>query len=252
MSNAIIDCRWTSDADQKFIRDWQLVENTVFGIFNDEMIDRKYFKNIYGPSVLAIAYLDDVPVGADALWRNDINGEETYFSSDTCVLPVARGKGVMTGLIQAKMSLVPKDVSLYGSPNAKSYGGFVKKGWKDLPLYKGILTLPIFYTKEYPDFMPNEYAKWWIVGENKYHLKRFGHYYLVSSIPNKKYIMNLIAEVDEQTAMCYPRYKGFALYIYRTKNKPLLPLLNKVSYNHISWNGDPSIMPYWKVDGYCE
>lgn len=250
MEEFIYDCRWTTDVDAKYIQDWQIVENSVFGGFDNQHIERKYFKNPYGPSVLVVAYGDGIPVAADALWRNDVNGKRSYTSSDTCVLDAARGKGVMTQMVKMKVDKIGDDSYIYGSPNGRSYFGFKKLGWNIIPMYHAIFTSPKRYSKEYPDLMPREYAEWWITGQNKYHIKRGGHYYLVST--NRKFLMNLIAEVDKETAMMYPRYKKPALFIYRTYKEPWLKSIRKHAMHHISWKGDPGQFPYWKIDGYCE
>ena len=64
MSTFKIDCRWTSEVDDQFIKDWTYVERSVFGKFSDDYINRKYFENIYGDSLLLVAYLDGKAIGA--------------------------------------------------------------------------------------------------------------------------------------------------------------------------------------------
>ena len=50
--------------DDQFIKDWTYVERSVFGKFSDDYINRKYFENIYGDSLLLVAYLDGKAIGA--------------------------------------------------------------------------------------------------------------------------------------------------------------------------------------------
>ena len=50
--------------DDQFIKDWTYVERSVFGKFSDDYINRKYFENIYGDSLLLVAYLDGKVIGA--------------------------------------------------------------------------------------------------------------------------------------------------------------------------------------------
>lgn len=252
MNEILYDCRWSDKADEKFIKDWQWVENAVFGCFDDNVIKRKYFDNIYGPSLMIVAYLDGKPVGADALWRNDANGQEAYQSDDTCVLEAARGRGVMTGFTQRELSMAPEGSYIYGSPNGKSYWAYKKMKWNEIEMYPRIFCSYRKYIKEHLEKMPFEYAKWWIVGSNKFHIKRGGHYYLISTT-DRKYLANLIAEVDKDTAVMYPRFKKFSVFVYRSYTKPLLWRLRKNEpMHHISWQGDPKLFPYWKIDGYGE
>ena len=253
MNEVTYICRWTNEADEKFVKDWQWVENTVFGGFDDAVIKRKYFDNIYGPSLMIVAYMDNHPVGADAMWRNDVNGEESYQSDDTCVLETARGKGVMTGFTQKEISALPKGSYIYGSPNGKSYWAYKKMKWNEIEMYPALFVNPKRYQKEHVAMMPRDYAQWWIVGENKYHIKRFGHYYLVSTDKQKSFMANLIAEVDKETAMMYPRFKNCSLLLYRSYKKSLIWRLRKNEpMHHICWQGDPKDFPYWKIDGYGE
>ncbi len=253
MNEVIYDCRWTNEADDQFVKDWQFVENQVFENFTDEFIKRKYFDNIYGPSIMAVAYLDGKPVGADALWRNDVDGKLAFLSADTCVLPEARGHGIMKGITQHEIAMAPPDSYIYGCPNKQSYHGYRKLGWNEAKLYAGFFYSPKKYAKEYPEKMPYEYAKWWITGTNKYHIKFLGHYYVVVKFDSFPFWYTvLLAEVDKKTAALYPRFKGFSLFFYRSRK----PIINFGVFNqpifHIAWNDDPQKFPYWKIDGFCE
>ena len=156
MNEVIYDCRWTTETDEQFIKDWQFVENEVFTNFTDEFIKRKYFDNIYGPSIMAVAYLDGKPVGADALWRNDVNGKMAFLSADTCVLEEARGHGIMKGITQHEIAMAPSDSYIYGCPNGQSYYGYKKLGWNEVKLYICFLFSPKKFAKEYPEKMPYE------------------------------------------------------------------------------------------------
>lgn len=253
MSEVVYDCRWTTEIDEQFLKDWQFVENSVFEGFTNQFIKRKYFDNIFGPSIMAVAYLNGKPVGADALWRNDVNGKMAFLSADTCVLKEARGLGIMTGITQHEIAKAPSGSYIYGSPNGQSYYGYKKLGWNEVKLYKGILFSPKKYAKEHPEKMPYDYAKWWITGSNKYHIKFRGHYYVVVKYASFPFWhAHLIAEVDKKTAELYPKYKGFSLFFYRSY-KPIIKVgAFKRCVYHIAWNADPKEFPYWKIDGWCE
>jgi hypothetical protein len=253
MSTIKFDCRWTSEVDDQFVKDWTYVVRSVFGGFSDGFIKRKYFENIYGPSVMVVAYMDNQPVGADALWRNDVNCQEAYQSDDTAVIENARKKGVMTGFTKVELSKIPSGSYIYGSPNGQSYWGYKKMGWNEIAMYSAIYSGPKRYAEEYPQKMSKEYAQWWIVGTDKYYIKRFGHYYLVSTGGCRSFYVLLIAEVDADTALMYPRFRKLALLIYRSYKKTWLwRLRRKESMHHISWQDDPGVFPYWKLDGYGE
>ena len=250
MSTIKHDCRWTSEVDDQFMKDWTYVERSVFGKYSDEYIKRKYFENIYGDSLLLVAYLDGKAIGAYAFWRNDVNGEKAFFSSDLCVMKEGRGKGVMTGMINVIISKVPAGCLIFGSPNTQSYPGVKKMKWNCTPLYISFFVFSFFYLREYRQKMPLDYAKWWIVGPNKYHIKRGRHFFLVAQYSGtNRFVAFLLAEVDEETALMYPRYRKLSLILYRSQKKPWYMLRGKPLY-HIGWKCDPRKFPYWKVDGF--
>ena len=251
MSTIQYDCRWTSEVDDQFIKDWTYVERSVFGKFSDEYIKRKYFENIYGDSLLLVAYLDGKAIGAYAFWRNDVNGEKAFFSSDLCVMEEGRGKGVMTGMINVIISKVPAGCLIFGSPNTQSYPGVKKMKWNCTPIYISFFVLSFFYLREYRQKMPLDYAKWWIVGQNKYHIKRGRHYFLVAQYSGtNRFVAFLLAEVDKETAIMYPRYRRLSLILYRSQKRQWYMLRGKPDLYHIGWQCDPRKFPYWKVDGF--
>lgn len=88
MANEIvIRTIWSEKITPQEKSDFRYVENEVFGDFcTEEFFKAKYEDNIYGSSVIVIAYLDGRHVGADALWRNDMGKTKAYQSADTCVL----------------------------------------------------------------------------------------------------------------------------------------------------------------------
>ena len=75
--NIFYDCRWSDMVDDKFISDYNLLQNTVFhNGYNKELFKKKYLDNIYGSSIIIVVYSNYKPIGARAFWRNDIDGIE--------------------------------------------------------------------------------------------------------------------------------------------------------------------------------
>ena len=90
-----IESRWS---DQGL--DWNqavfaCLANVVFGPFVTTGYCKAMFDdNIYGPSLITVAYVDGQPAGVDVMWRNDLNGVEAYQTVNTCVLESYRGRGL--------------------------------------------------------------------------------------------------------------------------------------------------------------
>ena len=115
---------------QKFIEDFLATETAVFGSYTRELFDKKFIRNIYGPSVLEVVYRDGEPIGARALWRNDIGGKKAYQPGDTCVVASARGGGVFTEMTKRSLTLLDDSDIIYNYPNSNSLPGYLKMGWR--------------------------------------------------------------------------------------------------------------------------
>ena len=97
--------KWSNQIDDKFLEDFLYIENAVFGGFSKQLFENKYLNNIYGPSLITVAYMKGKPVGADSMIRNDINGV-AYQSADTCVLEDCRGKGVFSQMKKREIEII--------------------------------------------------------------------------------------------------------------------------------------------------
>lgn len=244
-NDIVIKAGWSNEVALQMIADFMKVENEVFGDFcTNSYFETKYLNNIYGPSVLVVAYLDGMPVGADALWRNDVDGYMAYQSADTCVLDSCRGKGIFTEMVKTKLSIVRSDALVYGFPNSNSFPGFVKMGWSVVKMYKSVSLLCSPKDKECID---DSYARWWL----RFHsgisyLKRGGCYYLVRKREGKIVGM-LIGRVEEKTALLFPKTSKLLLLKYFSRKSSFynkgnnMPLIYAKNTNEIS-------VPYWKID----
>ena len=85
---------WSDKATPEEILDFRSVANRTFGsdYVTEDYFKAKFLDNIYGPSLLFLAYCDGQAVGARACWRNDLDGKEAYQSADSSVLPSFQGK----------------------------------------------------------------------------------------------------------------------------------------------------------------
>ena len=204
----------TCSFEEKVVQDFLFVENTVFGLQLDySYFKRKFEDNLYGPSIIVIAYLKDKPIAADALWRNDIDGKCAYQSTDTAVMSECRGRGVFKRLVEEKLSLVEDDAIVYGFPNQNSYPGFIKMGW---------LLTGVYYTSFYKGYkhfssingqkIDVDYAKWWFSGRPSYYaIKKSNHFFLVAK--RNKIVYSIIGEINEDTAREFMLVKGFSILI---------------------------------------
>ena len=241
------DCRWSTDVDDKFIEDFSVVEREVFGEYTGETFRNKYVGNIYGPSVLVIAYINQTPVAARALWRNDIEGTPCYQPCDTCVLDLCRGKGIFKTMTEKAMDLLPQGCQVYNFPNPNSYPGYIKMGWKLRSEYRERLFTMRRYLKEHPLSMDDEYADWWLKKGDTYKYLKIGKRYFLVSYIGRVCCYRVLAEISEVVAKRYARLM-LGVVFYRSKattfyNKRLLPL-RVVSLQE----GEILYIPPWKMD----
>lgn len=234
--------------DDSFIADYLIVLNEAFNSsYTKDFFVKKYFKNIYGPSILVIAYYKNTPVGADALWRNDINGKVAYQSADTCVREGYRGLGIFRRLVEYKMSLIEPDAIVYGFPNANSYPGFKKMGWNLTDEYRTCLYNGTNdFKKEHEVKIDSEYARYWFMGKKGYKiLHQKGKDFLVAKrswLP----IYLIIGEIDTEVSSSFDTLKGISILLYKARkvnwyNKKQVPT------RVIAFNTDIKV-PVWKMD----
>lgn len=247
MENIIYDIRWSNNLDEKFINDFRNVCSTVFkNKFTREEFNRKFINNIYGPSVLVVVYIDDIPSAARALWRNDINNQEAYQPGDTCVMENCRGKGIFSIMTQKSIAYLPNTAIIYNFPNQNSYHGYIKMGWKLVNNYYRKLFLSYKkYKKEHPIKMSRDYAQWWISGRNLYYTKKAGHYFLLWK-DHRPMCYHVFAETDKEIAIKFPHIR-FAIFFYESSQKTWYG--KYFAPGHVvSRNSDTTYIPIWKID----
>ena len=221
--SVVINSKWSNEMTPSEIEDWCCVVNSVFGFFcTEEYFKRKYLENIYGPSLLTVAYIDNKPVGADALWRNDIDGIEAYQTTDTSVLSTCRRQGIYSSMLKGHLAHPAlKNKYLYGFPNNNSFPCRIKMGWNHMSLYKRPVFIPITCLHSFP-FIDQEYASWWLLFRPKVcYIKRFNVFFLVerSTVNN---IVCILGRVTKLTALKFPRLKGFPIISYCYCSRPSL------------------------------
>lgn len=243
----IYDCRWSDALDAKFVRDFRNMCSTVFNYdFTDYEFNRKFIDNPYGKSVLVVVYLDGKPCAARALWRNDINGKESYQPGDTCVLEICRGKGIFPEMTRRAIAMLPKDAIIYNFPNQNSVKGYLNMGWSLLHDYHmNLFTTYKTYKKEHPYAMDDEFADWWIKGRQLLYIKRDGYYFLIAK-HSRRFCYRVIAEVSEKTATQFPRKRlGIMFYL----GDKVCWYNKRFASNHVvTKNPEIGYIPTWKID----
>lgn len=243
------DCRWSDQVDALFVKNFNHVQDMVFGQGHSEDGFRKlYIDNIYGQSVVVVVYMDTSPVAARALWRNDLDGKEAYQPGQTCVTEACRGKGIFSEMTRRAIKMLPDNVLIYNFPNNNSFHGYLKLGWKLMGEYRPRLLLTNKqYKKEHSEVIPQNYIDWWLKDKKgiKY-VKYFGEYYLCRHDTPRPYF-HVIGRVEKSLATQFPKAGNWGLLFY---------LSNKISfYNRkytpvrIVMKGDDNVyVPIWKMD----
>ena len=247
MENIVYDIRWSNSVDERFSQDFRHVCSAVFkNDFSQELFDRKFMQNIYGPSVLVVVYIDHIPSAARALWRNDIDGKEAYQPGDTCVMENCRGKGVFSIMTKKSIAFLPESAIIYNFPNPNSFPGYIKMGWKLLHDYNmRLLTSYKEYIKEHPVKMDDDYANWWLVGRDLTYTKRFGHYFLLQK-DHRPMCYRILSEVSEQIAKKFAQTR-VGLFFYKSETTTWYN--KRFAVNHVvTKNPELNYIPTWKID----
>ncbi len=243
----IYDCRWSGQADEKFTKDFILVENTVFhNGYDKALFQKKYIENIYGESIVAVVYDAEKPVAARALWRNDLSGQLAYQPADTCVLEEYQGQGIFGRMTKKAKEMIGREALIYNFPNQKSFPGYLKMGWELQASYRPRLFWGNRrYRKEHPLPMDKKYANWWLRNlDGHFYIQKGDTYYLAYLLRSCCYFM--VAELPKEIALKFPKAK-FGLKFYRSQKQTWynkkLGVLNIVS------DGKQDIdIPTWKID----
>lgn len=241
--------KWTDQIDDKFIDDFLYVEKMVFGGFTKEIVKRKVMENPYGQSLVTVAYLNDEPIGADAMMRNDVNGLVAFESIDTCVSEKCRGKGVFSTITKKEIDEIKSKYNnaiIYGFPNGNSFPGYVKMGWAiQCRLYPAPFLFPSMYDKEHPTFIDVDYAKWLTNSERKfYYIKIARKYYLI--LQGQKHFQ-MVGRIEPEVVKLFERKKHPGIIRYRSKRKRFYN--NNGYHGSIIRYGDIKFdIPYWKFD----
>ena len=231
---------WTDQPVPRLKNDFLILANTVFGAYVTEGLYRtKFTDNIYGPSLVTVAYVDGVAAGTDVMWRNDLGPLKAYQTVDTCVLKQFRGKGLFRKLTCFEMEQLGNDVPVYGFPNENSYPGYIKMGWHVEHLYKSFcLTIK-------NAVLEDGYAAWWLKAQNGIScIRKRDGYYLVRK-NTRKPVATLLGRVSETTARLFPETVGPCL---------LKAIEAKSSIYNMNFsiplvcNRPGMKIPYWKID----
>lgn len=244
------DCRWSNALDSKFISDFIFVFESVFNSrLSESEFSRKYIKNIYGPSLLVVAYIDGKPCGTRVFWRNDIDSNVAYQPVDTGVLEVYRGKGIFTKMTMKALSIMPTDAIVYNFPNHRSYPGDIKMGWKLYADYHlKLFTSYKEFKKTHPVMMDDEYVNWYAKDKDLEAMKIFNHYFLVAEA-SRKFCYRIVGEISEKSSRIFPkRYMGIVFFL-----SPEVTWYNKrFAPNHlVTRNSEVPHIPTWKTDALC-
>ena len=235
-----IESCWTDHPSLELLKDFASLANTVFGFFVTERYFRsKFVDNIYGPSLVTVVYVDDCPAGADVMWRNDLYGEESYQTVDTCVLEQFRGRGLFKKLTRYELDLLGSECLVYGYPNVNSYPGYVKMGWHVKQYHKALCR-----PGDGPEIDP-DYAAWWIKARSGIgRIRHNGCDFLVRKNRSTP-VATLIGKVDALTAQEFPEAKGIWL-LKRFDAKT--SIYNKNRTIPLVCNKPQMEVPYWKID----
>lgn len=213
-----IDLFWTDNITKKAIKDFIKVQNEVFNAdFNENKFYKKYIKNIYGPSIIVLAYKGGICVGARAFWRNDINDLKAYQPCDTAVLSEYRGHGIFREMTCEALKIIDGDTLIYNFPNDNSYPGYLKMGWKLYNKKKYKLYNP-FKDYNLVDKIEKKYLKWVLDGldldfnKSLYYTRIMNSYYLIKRRKGNLYV--IIGEIDEESTFYLSKAKFPICLIY--------------------------------------
>lgn len=247
MTEVMFVCRWSDELTPTIVEDFISVLESVWkNRINRDTFQCRYRNNIYGPSLLVIAYINELPVGTQAFWRNDIGKRIAYQADDGAVLESYRGNGLLGKMIQKGSEILGDDVLLYSYTNNKSKRSFVKLGWDVMSSYP-MRPLVFFnhYSYQCPQMVDYKYANWYLCKRKHItYVKRNNRYYLV--IPTTHRCVYLVISCcDKKTAMLFDKQTGFIILVYHKQPNAIDP---ERKGNVVVLGYRKDIIPIWKCD----
>ena len=250
MENCVLyDCRWSNQVDERFVSGYISVIEQVFKISMDlESFNRQYLDNVYGPSILCLAYVDGKPSATEGLWRNDINGIVSYQSGGSAVLPICRGKGVFKEMVRRVVEKTRPEDIIYGFPNTNSYPAFMKFGWEEPKYYHlCLLVSNKEYRRIHPYDMDEQYFNYWVKGKKPfYYIRRGSMYYLIAK-SGRPFCYVVFASVSHEIAAHYPRFNRIGIVFFRGDKKTFYNR-HFVGSHVITFKKETEYIPTWKID----
>lgn len=196
-----IDVIWSNNINKNAINDFLEVHREVFSSnYNENKFHRKFTENIYGPSIIVLAYIGNKCVGARAFWRNNLDGLKAYQPGDTAVLKEYRGFGIFTKMTYKALEVIGDDTLVYNFPNDNSLPGYLKMGW-DFHSRKRYKFYNPFKDYKEVDRIENDYMNWLLTDkdldfdDSLFYTKINGEYYLLKKRKFNLYV--IIAKLDK-------------------------------------------------------
>jgi len=215
--NIQIYAYWTNEINSEEIHEFIKIKNTVFSRkFNFKKFEIKFLKNIYGPSIIVLAYSKNQCIGARAFWRNDLNGILSYQPTDSAVLKEYRGKGIFSSMTRAALSELNDTEYIYMYPNDNSLGAYKRLGWNVVNHKKYKIYNP-YKDKNEIDKIDDEYFEWMLSSESEkiYYTVKKGIYYLIYK---RKYNFYLIVSEIEKNDIKNLKRALFPILLIYTEN----------------------------------
>lgn len=243
--------KWSDSIDEQFFADFIRVEDKVFGGMTRDIYERKIGRNIYGQSLLTVAYYEGKPIAADLMLRNDVGNTMAYQTVDTCVLDEYRGLGVFSAITKKEVQEICEkkgDVFIYGFPNSQSYPGYVKMGWKiQCKYYPSPFLCINKYNSENPQLIDENYAEWLKMSGRNYFFYKIGKNFYLLMKGTKRFQM--VGRLAPEAAHSFQEIKHPGIIRYMGKKKKFF---NDDQYHGcVVILGNTSIeVPFWKFDAY--
>lgn len=247
------DCRFSSQADEKFINDFLGVNSLVFRhrakTTGDRLTFRRMFQeNIYGDSILVIVYDGVTPIAARALWRNDIDNRPAYQPVGTCVRKEYRGLGVFKKMTILALENTDTDAIIYNFPNKFSYPGYLKLGWQLVKEYRPVLLFSVKrYKQEHKQSIDDQYFDWYLNKPDKFFVLRFSKTHFLVSKHRRPFCYMVRGEISAYAATKIGLRLIKGLVFYNSTQKTWYNK-NFNSFKVVSLRYDNTDIPVWKID----
>lgn len=220
--------------------------------FNSKWFNWKYLENIYGDSLIILAYDENKLVGIRSFWRNDVDGVLSYQACDTRVAEEYEDKGILEKMNELALENIGPGF-IYNYPEESELSRDLKLGWEENKYYYLEFVLNKSRLKNKTKYISDDYLLWKF-GESPmrkyFYYENRGENYLLYKRSDSIYYT--FGRFNSEYTSCFTKAKPKILFNYTEEKTTLYKMIKNrgtiLSFEKDDQNYSEVDIPIYKGD----